>query len=666
MSPEQRNAFNHLIKQLEAMSASGAVPADYAKDSSLQDIENAINVLKDGEFRILSDPNDNDRLVGLTVDLTDPQNPEYIYVYLDDNTVYAGNVNDLETGTVSQSNKLVLYREPQYYLKNSAPFVANPTVNGSITFGYKDKNGSYLFDDSGALAGGYASLANFITAINNAQSIFEFYELSDADIALTGTSTGIIGIRSKDYQIPSQWVDQFGLSVDGGGFDATLFELADKTTTLDQVLRRLIETKAALLINNNTANGTLAYIQALYNIQSLLAATAFDLSNTNFDAAYRLRTSELKAIFNSKFTNGFPTMLWDSKEVSGTGTTVDVRTTEGKIVLNVGADAGVRVLQTYMRFPCISGQSMIAYINLTPQGAGFDSGHQIYAGLGDAENGIFFKNSGGFLQFGYRSTTSSSFVEYTTVQPDWNINPNVAIDYSVPQTIVIDYHEGLGVVRFGFKFGNKIEYVHAINVANSTFTFPLIASMNLPFRFELSNNGTSGSTGFDCFGVSLFTEGKEDIFKIPRYLPAADTALECTSAGTYYMLKAFAINPDIYQSINNFLKGFITCSSDNAYEWFLVKNPIIDDTINWTPETNGCLYVADGISVNVVSDLGEVITGGLLKDSYVGSASQEINLNVPIRLGFNIAGDPDIFAIVIRSTGNNTQYRIGITKEEQV
>lgn len=57
---------------------------------------NAILSLKDGEFLTFCDPNDNDRKVALTSDLTDPANPIFYYTYLDDGTAYAGSANDLE------------------------------------------------------------------------------------------------------------------------------------------------------------------------------------------------------------------------------------------------------------------------------------------------------------------------------------------------------------------------------------------------------------------------------------------------------------------------------------------------------------------------------------------------------------------------------------------
>ena len=52
--------------------------------------------LKDGEFQVFCDPNDNNRKVGITVDLTDPTSPIFMHFYIDNSTQYLGNVNDLE------------------------------------------------------------------------------------------------------------------------------------------------------------------------------------------------------------------------------------------------------------------------------------------------------------------------------------------------------------------------------------------------------------------------------------------------------------------------------------------------------------------------------------------------------------------------------------------
>jgi len=71
---------------------------DYLKSLSVcaQDLSSLIMAMKDGEYTVFCDPNDNDRLVALIADLTDPLVPIFTHFYIDTGLIYGGAVNDLE------------------------------------------------------------------------------------------------------------------------------------------------------------------------------------------------------------------------------------------------------------------------------------------------------------------------------------------------------------------------------------------------------------------------------------------------------------------------------------------------------------------------------------------------------------------------------------------
>lgn len=108
--PTTQDFYDYLVSiaSCEGSSGGGSLPSGAsteAKQNSeiteLVAIKNAIFAAKDGEFNLFTDPNDNNRLVGLSIDLTNPAVPIYVYTYLDDNTPYTGNIADLDTSNES-------------------------------------------------------------------------------------------------------------------------------------------------------------------------------------------------------------------------------------------------------------------------------------------------------------------------------------------------------------------------------------------------------------------------------------------------------------------------------------------------------------------------------------------------------------------------------------
>lgn len=228
----------------------------------LTSISNAITALKDGEFKIFSDPNDNDRLVALTADMTtDPANPTYVYKYLDNNAVYGGNVNDLDQVPNSTQAAIevllteirddIRRRDNIYYFKFDSLFpVGNVEITSDFEFNYRDVNNTIqAFSDGGTLAGTYADYAALIVALNGAQPHFEFYQLAQADIDRieNAPDTTLLGIRSNARTIPQQYVNGILLDTDLGVIpDDTLCILLANDTAVDENIRKVQEVKDAV------------------------------------------------------------------------------------------------------------------------------------------------------------------------------------------------------------------------------------------------------------------------------------------------------------------------------------------------------------------------------------------------------------------------------------
>ena len=87
----------------------------------LNDIKTSLLAMKDGEFRIFTDPNDNNRLVALSADMTIPSSPTYVYKYLDNGASYIGNVNDLAQVVNSSQTELLTELQLKADLSETQP-----------------------------------------------------------------------------------------------------------------------------------------------------------------------------------------------------------------------------------------------------------------------------------------------------------------------------------------------------------------------------------------------------------------------------------------------------------------------------------------------------------------------------------------------------------------
>lgn len=85
---------------------------EYLKSLATCDsVSTPVVAIKDGEYTVFCDPNDNDRFVALVADLTDPLVPAFNYFYMDDGTPYGGSVNALVPCSPSQITETLICAE---------------------------------------------------------------------------------------------------------------------------------------------------------------------------------------------------------------------------------------------------------------------------------------------------------------------------------------------------------------------------------------------------------------------------------------------------------------------------------------------------------------------------------------------------------------------------
>lgn len=645
-----------------------SIDTKVATETTLQNVATALSALKDGEFRVLSDPNDNDRLVGLTADMTNPAAPIYVYRYLDNNAAYAGDVNDLQAGTTAASTALMLYRKPQYYLiGNGINISATPSVVGNIIFGYNNGViGGGTFDDGGALQamGAFANFGALLTALNTAQTIFEFYEFTAPELARIGTNETVIGIRSNTSLVKEQWNNNLILTIDSTGFSAELQTLADNTTTQDVMLNELEKTTIATQASSNTLSTLQIYIVAIYTYLLSTFANYFRPTKAIIDGAGRWRTSEPLTIFNSKLIADAAPLLWDDQLVSGSGGSSTHFPNKACVTLAVGAAACSRIRQTFMRFNYQSAKSQLIEITgkLTTTGGSADI--ETGFGYGDEKNGIFVKHVNGILYLGLRSFVTGVAVDTWINSANWNEFTGINITPGYAQVLIIDFQWlGLGDVRVGFKIDDKIVYVHTFTNTNFRDTV-FMSTPNLPVRYWITKTAGLQIDSMDCICSAVISEGGTEDIGVIRYTPTPVTALTVPLAGVIYMLRGFRLKTTHFSITNRFLNFTIVCSSTDDYEWMWIRNPAVADTYTFADEGISSCQTVEGQVLNIVTPgTGHILAGGVIKG---GASLGAVAVDIPniLTLGVAIDGTPDEFYLCVRPLTAIASFYYGVERKE--
>jgi hypothetical protein len=140
------------------------------------------------------------------------------------------------------------------------------------------------------------------------------------------------------------------------------------------------------------------------------------------------------------------------------------------------------------------------------------------------ENGLFFEHgySGGVpgttgtMSVVLRNTPAGTTAAINTFIPqsNWNIdkldgsgNSGITLDFTKAQLFVIDFEWlSVGRIRYGFYIYGKIFYCHQITNVNG-LTAPYMITPNLPIRYEVRNNGSTGNVSLTQICSSVITEG---------------------------------------------------------------------------------------------------------------------------------------------------------------
>lgn len=229
----------------------------------------------------------------------------------------------------------------------------------------------------------------------------------------------------------------------------------------------------------------------------------------------RLRTSNPGYRFDSQFTYGIDSDLWDQSVSGGTPGTITHSATERWAAMTAPASGATAVLQSHYHAPYTPGRGQLAFITFL-LGSTPGTGGVRKVGYWDGTNGIYLEQSASAVNLVLASGTSKP--DETVPQASWNIdtlgagvlNPSgLTLDLTKMQILVIQAQAlYVGQVTVGFDIGGNIVPVHSFACANEE-AFPYIQQASLPVRYEVATS--SASTTMYAVCASVISEGGNDL-----------------------------------------------------------------------------------------------------------------------------------------------------------
>lgn len=396
-------------------------------------------------------------------------------------------------------------------------------------------------------------------------------------------------------------------------------------------------------------------VEAITSPSATATNTSVEFGDSaSLDASSRLRTSDPLTLFESKLLFDAEPLLWDDAEVSGGGTSSTHSTDTSSVTMAVSAaTAGKRVRQTKAYFNYEPGKSQNTKMTFIPDLTGGGRGIARRFGYFDANNGLFLEDNAGTYNLVRRTKTSGSVVNNKAAQAAWNLDvmdgtgaSGINLNFSKVQQLITDFEWlSVGRIRFGFKVGGKIIYVHQIQSAN-VLSVPFMSSPNLPLRIEIENDGTGVASSLMTICDTVISEGGNDDIGETRYVSNGDTSIAASVSGTVYALLGIRLKSTHIAADVRVVAKSILCDKD--YEWKLIMNPTVAGTFAYSNVTDAAIQVATGATANAVTggtDLGGSY-GSTGKVNETGFSVQEIENE--LRLGSLIDGTVDTIVLCVR------------------
>jgi len=377
--------------------------------------------------------------------------------------------------------------------------------------------------------------------------------------------------------------------------------------------------------------------------------------STAYDAFGRLRVSNPLTIFDSKNVLSKNNLFDESLTGSGT---VSYTSNKSTVNLNVTTTSGDKVIRQSKRVMSYQPGKSLLNFNTFVMNTQTENLEQ-RVGMFDANNGIFFEDTGTGYQIVRRTYTSGSSVDTAVAQSSWNGDildgtgeSGYTLDPTKATILFTDYEWlGMGAVRVGFVIDGKFITAHTFKNANSLDTV-YMQTANLPIRYEIETTDTIGSAAtLQQVCSTTMIEGGYSPSGIQQMIGTASLGgVNLTTAGTLYNLATIRLKSSRpYAVIVS--KGFDASAVSNSdFEIQLRLNATPSTAFSYTSYSDNVEYDLTGTTT---------ITGGTIigKGYLSGKASNTISFgdgfNFDYQLGQTIAGVSDTLTLCAKGASAN-------------
>ena len=372
-----------------------------------------------------------------------------------------------------------------------------------------------------------------------------------------------------------------------------------------------------------------------------------------YDAFGRLRVSNPLTIFDS--TNVLSKNNLFDESLTGSGT-VTYTSNKSTVNLNVSTASGDKVIRQSKRVMSYQPGKSLLNLNTFVMNAQTANLKQ-RVGMFDANNGIFFEDTGTGYQIVRRTYTSGSAVDTAVAQASWNGDKldgsgEYTLDPTKATIMFSDYEWlGMGAVRVGFVIDGKFITAHTFLNANNLDTV-YMQTANLPIRYEIETTDTIGGTAtLQQVCSTTMIEGGYAPSGIQQMIGTTSLGgVNLTNANTLYNLATIRLKSSRpYAVIVS--QGFDASAVSNSdFEIQLLLNATPSTAFSYTSYSDNVEYDITGT---------KTITGGtIIGKAYLsGKASNSIQFgegfNFDYQLGQTIAGVSDTLTLAAKGASAN-------------
>jgi hypothetical protein len=377
--------------------------------------------------------------------------------------------------------------------------------------------------------------------------------------------------------------------------------------------------------------------------------------STAYDAFGRLRVSNPLTIFDSKNVMS-KNDLFD-EDLTGSGT-VTYTANKSTVNLNVTTASGDKVIRQSKRVMSYQPGKSLLILNTFVMNVQEENLEQ-RVGTFDANNGIFFEDTGTGYQIVRRTYVTGSAVDNDVAQASWNgdkLDGTGASGYTLDPTkatiMFTDYEWlGMGAVRVGFVIDGKFITAHTFLNANSLSTV-YMQTANLPIRYEIEATGTlTGSATLEQVCSTCIIEGGYAPEGLRQSIGTASLAgVNLTVAGTYYNLATIRIKSGRPYAVIVPVGINASAISNSDFELKLILNATPSTSFSYTSYSDNIEYDLTGTTT---------ITGGtVIGQAYLsGKGANSLNfsdtLNFAYQLGQTISGTSDTLTLAAKGASAN-------------